>query len=153
MRATVMFGAGDVQIENVPDARIIEPTDALLRVTPACICGSDLWPYNQLEHSETGQRMGHEFIGVVDAVGSEVRTVKVGDVVVAPFAWSDGTCVFCQEGDGDGPRRGGQRRAGRATLPRRRSAHSRPPPATRRGMDRDCRAPACRRAGRAAAGR
>ena len=98
MRATVMYGAGDVRIESVPDARLIESTDALLRVTHACICGSDLWPYNQMEHSETGQRMGHEFIGVVEAVGADVRTVKTRDVVVAPFAWSDGTCVFCQEG-------------------------------------------------------
>jgi threonine dehydrogenase-like Zn-dependent dehydrogenase len=93
-----MYGAGDVRIETVPDARIIERTDALLRVTRACICGSDLWPYNQMEPSETGRRMGHEFIGTVEAVGSDVRTVKPGDVAVAPFAWSDGTCVFCQEG-------------------------------------------------------
>jgi threonine dehydrogenase-like Zn-dependent dehydrogenase len=98
MKATVMYGAGDVRVENVPDARIAEPTDALLRVTRACICGSDLWPYNQMEPSETGRRMGHEFIGVVDAVGADVRTLKPGDVVVAPFAWSDGTCVFCREG-------------------------------------------------------
>jgi threonine dehydrogenase-like Zn-dependent dehydrogenase len=93
-----MYGAGDVRIENVPDARISEPSDVLLRVTHACICGSDLWPYNQLEPSETGQRMGHEFIGVVEAVGADVRTVKAGDLVVAPFAWSDGTCMFCREG-------------------------------------------------------
>src|SRR5215212_897682 len=98
MRATVMYGAGDVRVENVPDARIIEPTDALVSVTRACICGSDLWPYKTLEHTETGRRMGHEFIGLVEAVGSEVRTVKRGDLVVAPFAWSDGTCVFCKEG-------------------------------------------------------
>jgi threonine dehydrogenase-like Zn-dependent dehydrogenase len=98
MKATVMYGAGDVRVENVPDARIAEPTDALLRVTRACICGSDLWPYNQMEPNDTGRRMGHEFIGLVDAVGAEVRTVKPGDLVVAPFAWSDGTCVFCQEG-------------------------------------------------------
>src|SRR2546425_914194 len=98
MRATVMYGAGDVRIDNVPDAGLVEPTDALLRVTRACICGSDLWPYNQMEHSETGQRMGHEFIGVVEAAGAEVRTVKPGDLVVAPFAWSDGTCDFCREG-------------------------------------------------------
>jgi threonine dehydrogenase-like Zn-dependent dehydrogenase len=98
MRATVMYGAGDVRVETVPDPRLIEPTDAVVTVTRACICGSDLWPYNQMEHTETGRRMGHEFIGVVDAVGSDVRTVQVGDVVVAPFAWSDGTCVFCQEG-------------------------------------------------------
>jgi threonine dehydrogenase-like Zn-dependent dehydrogenase len=93
-----MYGAGDVRIENVPDARLVEPTDALLRVTRACICGSDLWPYTQMQPSETGQRMGHEFIGVVEAAGAAVRTVKAGDVVVAPFAWSDGTCVFCHEG-------------------------------------------------------
>ena len=98
MRATVMFGAGDVRIENVPDAHLIEPTDALVRVTRACICGSDLWPYNQMEHDETGRRMGHEFIGIIDAVGADVRTLKAGDLVVAPFLYSDGTCVFCREG-------------------------------------------------------
>src|SRR5215213_7633621 len=98
MRATVMYGAGDVRIETVPDARVIEPTDALVAVTRACICGSDLWPYKTLEHTETGRRMGHEFIGLVEAVGAEVRTVKKGDLVGAPFAWSDGTCVFCREG-------------------------------------------------------
>src|SRR5438105_2973187 len=98
MRATVMCGAGDVRIETVPDARLIEPTDALVVVTRAAICGSDLWPYKTLEHSDTGRRMGHEAIGVVDAVGADVRTVKVGDLVVMPFAYSDGTCVFCHEG-------------------------------------------------------
>src|SRR3989442_8262498 len=98
MLATVMFGAGDVRIETVPDARLIEPTDALVAVTRACICGSDLWPYKAMEHSETGRRMGHEFIGVVEAIGADVRTIKPGDLVVAPFAFSDGTCVFCREG-------------------------------------------------------
>src|SRR5436305_5860218 len=98
MRATVMFGAGDVRIENVPDARLIAPTDALVAVTRACICGSDLWPYRTLGHSDIGRRMGHEAIGVVEAVGADVRTMKVGDVVVVPFAYSDGTCVFCHDG-------------------------------------------------------
>ncbi len=98
MRATVMHAAGDVRIENVPDAQIVEPTDAVIRVTRACICGSDLWPYRSMERSEQGQRMGHEAIGVVEAVGRDVRTVKRGDVVVMPFASSDGTCVFCHEG-------------------------------------------------------
>jgi len=98
MRATVMYGAGDVRIENVPDARIIEPTDAVVTVTRACICGSDLWPYKLMEPGETGRRMGHEAIGAVEAVGADVRTLKVGDVVVMPFASSDGTCVFCHEG-------------------------------------------------------
>jgi threonine dehydrogenase-like Zn-dependent dehydrogenase len=98
MYATVMYGAGDVRIENVPDARIIEPTDALVVVTRAAICGSDLWPYKKMEPRETGSRMGHEFIGMVEAVGADVRKVKVGDLVAAPFAWSDGTCIYCQEG-------------------------------------------------------
>lgn len=93
-----MYGAGDVRVETVPDARLVEATDALVSVTHACICGSDLWPYKTMERSDVGQRMGHEFIGIVEAVGKDVRTVKPGDLVVAPFAWSDGTCVFCREG-------------------------------------------------------
>jgi threonine dehydrogenase-like Zn-dependent dehydrogenase len=91
-----MYGAGDVRIESLPDAHLIESTDALVRVTRAAICGSDLWPYQQMEHDDGGRRMGHEFIGVVEAVGANVRTVKIGDLVVSPFLWSDGTCVFCQ---------------------------------------------------------
>lgn len=98
MKATVMYGAKDVRVETVPDARLVEPTDALVRVTRACICGSDLWPYNGMAASEIGNRMGHEFIGIVENVGAHVRTVKKGDLVVAPFAWSDGTCEFCLNG-------------------------------------------------------
>jgi hypothetical protein len=93
-----MYSAGDVRVENVPDARLIEPTDALVAVRRACICGSDLWPYNLMEPVETGVRMGHEAIGVVEAVGADVRTLKAGDLVVMPFAFSDGTCAFCHEG-------------------------------------------------------
>ena len=98
MRATVIYGAGDVRVENVPDAQIKESTDALVVVTRAAICGSDLWPYKGMPASEIGRRMGHEFIGVVEAVGKDVHKIKVGDLVAAPFAWSDGTCEFCQEG-------------------------------------------------------
>src|SRR5512144_1572785 len=98
MRATVMFGAGDVRIETLPDARTIEPTDAVVVVSRACICRSDLWPYKTMEHSDAGRRMGHEAIGVVESVGADVRTVKVGDLVVMPFAYSDGTCTFCRAG-------------------------------------------------------
>lgn len=98
MRATVMYGAGDVRVETVPDARLMETTDALVSVTRACICGSDLWPYRKMKPQEIGRRMGHEFIGVVEAVGADVGTIKRGDLVVAPFVWSDGTCVFCRQG-------------------------------------------------------
>ncbi|MGO9482478.1 MAG: zinc-dependent alcohol dehydrogenase family protein [Candidatus Kryptoniota bacterium] len=98
MKATLMYGAGDVRIENVPDARLIEANDALVAITRACVCGSDLWPYKKMEHSQTGRPMGHELIGVVEAVGSDVHKVKPGQLVVAPFAFSDGTCIFCREG-------------------------------------------------------
>ena len=98
MRATVLHGAGDVRVENVPDARLIEPTDALVTVSRACICGSDLWPYKLMKPGEPPRCMGHEAIGNVEAVGSGVSTLKVGDVVVMPFAYSDGTCAFCHEG-------------------------------------------------------
>ncbi len=97
MRATVMYRAGDVRIENVPDARIVNPTDAVIRVTRACICGSDLWPYKEMAPDASGRPMGHEAIGVVEAVGADVRKVKVGNLVVMPFAYSDGTCEFCHE--------------------------------------------------------
>jgi threonine dehydrogenase-like Zn-dependent dehydrogenase len=97
VRAAVMHKAGDVRIENVPDAAIVEPSDAVIRVTRACICGSDLWPYNGGPNVE-GQRMGHEAIGVVEDVGSEVQTIRRGQVVIMPFASSDGTCMFCDEG-------------------------------------------------------
>src|ERR671936_280107 len=98
MRGTVMYAAGDVRIENVPDPTIQEPTDAVMRVTRACICGSDLWPYKTLQPSDGARVMGHEAVGVVEEIGSDVRTLKIGDVVVMPFAFSDGTCIFCDEG-------------------------------------------------------
>jgi threonine dehydrogenase-like Zn-dependent dehydrogenase len=98
MRATLMYEAGDVRIDDVPDPSIVEPTDAVIRVTRASICGSDLWPYASLEPTQTGRPMGHEAIGVVEDVGAEVRNIKVGDLAVMPFAFSDGTCTFCSEG-------------------------------------------------------
>jgi threonine dehydrogenase-like Zn-dependent dehydrogenase len=93
-----MYAAGDVRIEAVADAKVVEPTDAVVQVTRACICGSDLWPYKSLSSSEGPRVMGHEAIGVVEEVGAEVRTVKTGDLVVMPFAFSDGTCIFCDDG-------------------------------------------------------
>src|SRR4029079_14537965 len=98
MKATIMYGAGDVRVESVKDPKILKPTDAIDRITSACICGSDLWPYKKMTRDKPGRLRGHEFIGIVEDVGSEVRTVKRGDLVVAPFAISDGTCEFCQEG-------------------------------------------------------
>jgi threonine dehydrogenase-like Zn-dependent dehydrogenase len=98
VKATVMYGAGDVRVVTVPDAAIRKPTDALVRITHGSICGSDLWPYQDLPATPAGRRMGHEFIGIVEDIGREVRTVKTGDLVVATFAISDGTCEFCREG-------------------------------------------------------
>ena len=98
MRATLMYKAGDVRVEQVPDAQLMEPTDAVIRVTCACICGSDLWPYKELAPVPGGRPMGHEAIGVVECVGKDVHRVKRGDLVVMPFAFSDGTCDFCHEG-------------------------------------------------------
>jgi threonine dehydrogenase-like Zn-dependent dehydrogenase len=98
MRATIMHKAGDVRIESVPDAAILHPTDALIRVVRACICGSDLWPYNDKPATGPAQPMGHEAIGRVEAVGADVQRIKVGDLVIMPFAYSDGSCLFCDEG-------------------------------------------------------
>jgi threonine dehydrogenase-like Zn-dependent dehydrogenase len=107
MRATLMYGAGDVRIETVPDASLREPTDAVVRVTQACICGSDLWPYDSMPRTPEGRRMGHEFIGVVEDLGRDVSGFKRGDVVVAPFVWADNTCDFCAEGLQTSCRHGG----------------------------------------------
>src|SRR3954453_20553390 len=98
MLANIMYAAGDVRTEDVPDPTITEPSDAVVRVTSACICGSDLWPYADMAPAETGQSMGHEAIGVVEDVGADVSTIKRGDLVIMPFAHSDGTCEFCHEG-------------------------------------------------------
>src|SRR5438552_18324839 len=98
MKAAVMHGTGNVRIEDVPDALLVESTDALVQITRAAICGSDLWPYKDMQPSAAGRRMGHEAIGVVEAVGRGVQTIKPGDFVIMPFAFSDGTCMFCHEG-------------------------------------------------------
>ncbi|HMO00060.1 MAG TPA: alcohol dehydrogenase catalytic domain-containing protein [Miltoncostaeaceae bacterium] len=99
MRATVYHGPRDVRVEDVPDAALREPTDALVRVTHACICGSDLWPFRgELEIYGRPGRTGHEFMGVVEEVGADVRTIRPGQRVIAPFAYSDGTCDFCAQG-------------------------------------------------------
>ncbi|RZU75289.1 threonine dehydrogenase-like Zn-dependent dehydrogenase [Micromonospora kangleipakensis] len=98
MRATVIHGPNDIRIEEVPDAAVRTSTDAVVRTVLACICGSDLWAYRGVAKRQPGQRIGHEFLGVVEAVGAEVTSVRAGDLVVAPFVWSDGVCDFCREG-------------------------------------------------------
>jgi threonine dehydrogenase-like Zn-dependent dehydrogenase len=98
VRATVIYGAGDVRVEERPDPTLKDPTDAVVRVVRTCVCGSDLHPYHDMKPSETGRTIGHEFVGVVEETGSEVATVKRGDLVIAPFAWFDNTCEFCRAG-------------------------------------------------------
>src|SRR3989442_3726750 len=98
MRATVFHGPFDVRIEQVRDAVLQEATDALVRITHGAICGSDLGPYRGLEPFPPGGRLGHEWMGMVEEVGSQVSTIKRGDRVIAPFAFSDGICEFCHKG-------------------------------------------------------
>ena len=98
MRATVFHAPGDVRVETVPDAAISAPTDALVRVTHACICGSDLWFYRGDAKWQPGWRTGHEWMGIVEDVGSEVTTLKKGDRVIAPFSYCDGDCEYCRKG-------------------------------------------------------
>jgi threonine dehydrogenase-like Zn-dependent dehydrogenase len=112
MKATYIYGAGDVRVIDVPDPTIQQATDAIVRVVRACICGSDLHPYHNMAPTPAGHSIGHEFVGIIEDVGSVVRTVKRGDFVIAPFAWSDGTCDFCREGLQTSCRHGGFWNAG-----------------------------------------
>src|SRR5213595_3947144 len=97
MKAALFKGKGEISLGERPDPSIKEPTDAIVRVVLACVCGSDLWFYRGLSELPHGS-VGHEFIGVVDAVGADVRDVAPGDFVIAPFAYSDGVCKNCQAG-------------------------------------------------------
>ncbi|CAM5437661.1 IMP dehydrogenase [Streptomyces coeruleorubidus] len=97
MRGVVMYTAGDVRVEERADPKLIEPTDAIVRLTATCICGSDLWPYRGVEPADHTD-MGHEYVGVVEEVGDDVRNVKVGDFVVGSFVISDNTCEICRAG-------------------------------------------------------
>jgi threonine dehydrogenase-like Zn-dependent dehydrogenase len=107
MRATLIYGVGDVRVEDVPDPVLREATDALVRVLRSCICGSDLWPYKSRPTTEEGERIGHEFLGVVEDLGAQVSGLRRGDIVLAPFVWSDNTCDFCREGLQTSCRHGG----------------------------------------------
>lgn len=112
MRATLIHGAGDVRVDHVPDPKLHESTDAIVRVLRSCICGSDLWPYGSMPESQRGERIGHEFLGVVEETGDDVSGLKSGDLVVAPFVWADNTCDFCAEGLQTSCRHGGMWGAG-----------------------------------------
>ena len=98
MRATTIHAPYDMRVENVPEPVVQLPSDAVVRVLRACSCGSDLWAYRGESERQPGQRIGHEFLGLVEETGSDVRTVRRGDLVVAPFMWSDGVCDYCREG-------------------------------------------------------
>lgn len=98
MRATLIHGPRDIRVEDRPDPVLLADTDALVKVTAACVCGSDLWPYRGVNEIPKPRPIGHEFIGVVTAVGDKVATLKVGDFVVAPWANSCGTCPPCRNG-------------------------------------------------------
>src|SRR4051794_24530044 len=98
MLGTILYGKGDVRYEDVPEPKILKPTDAIIRLSASCICGSDLWPYRGLNAIEAPMAMGHEYCGIVEEVGSAVKTVKPGEFVVGSFCLSDNTCPHCQFG-------------------------------------------------------
>lgn len=98
MLGTVLHAPGDIRCEAVPDPEILKPTDAIIRLSATCICGSDLWPYRGLQPMRGPMNMGHEYCGVVVEVGSEVRTVRPGQFVVGSFCLSDNTCPHCRHG-------------------------------------------------------
>ncbi|MEV4552474.1 zinc-dependent alcohol dehydrogenase family protein [Nonomuraea wenchangensis] len=98
MRGAVLYGPGDVRVEDRPDPHIVRPTDAVIRVTAACVCGSDLWPYRGVDASDGPAPMGHEYVGVVEQIGDQVERIKVGDFVVGSFFASDNTCEICRAG-------------------------------------------------------
>ncbi|MFF3611338.1 zinc-dependent alcohol dehydrogenase family protein [Streptomyces sp. NPDC002580] len=98
MRATTIHAPYDMRVEDVPEPMVQLPTDAIVKVLRSCICGSDLWAYRGEAARQAGQRIGHEFLGVVEETGSAVTGVRRGDLVVAPFMWSDGVCEYCRDG-------------------------------------------------------
>jgi len=98
VRGVVMYAPGDVRVEDVNEPQILKPTDAVIRLSASCICGSDLWPYRGIEKLDGPRPMGHEYAGIVEEVGSEVSTIKPGQFVVGSFFASDNTCEICRSG-------------------------------------------------------
>ena len=98
MRGTILNAPGDVTVEDRPDPKIVEPTDAVIRTVAACVCGSDLWPYRGIDTVTKPRAIGHEYVGIVEEVGSGVSRISPGQFVVGGFYASDGTCPHCQAG-------------------------------------------------------
>ena len=98
MQGTVLYGPRDIRFEDRPEPKITKPTDAVIRLSATCICGSDLWPYRGIQSITQPTPMGHEYCGIVEEVGEEVRNIKPGQFVVGSFATSDNTCVICRDG-------------------------------------------------------
>lgn len=98
MKATVLYGPRDIRFEQRDDPRLLKPTDAIIRITAACVCGSDLWPYRGLQPIDGPMPMGHEYCGVVEEVGRDVKTIKAGQFVIGSFFASDNTCAVCEHG-------------------------------------------------------
>lgn len=98
MQGAVLYGPGDVRYEQREDPGILEPTDAVIRISATCVCGSDLWPYRGIEKVAGPQVMGHEYVGIVEEVGRDVRNIEPGQFVIGSFVISDNTCAICQGG-------------------------------------------------------
>src|SRR5215469_17043239 len=98
VKATVLYGARDIRFEERPEPKILKPTDALIRLSATCVCGSDLWPYRGIQKIEQPTPMGHEYCGIVEEVGSAVQTIKPGQFVIGSFFASDNTCPRCRAG-------------------------------------------------------
>ena len=98
MKQAVLYGPGDVRVQERPDPTIVEPTDAIIRLAATCVCGSDLWPYRGVDAPAQPSPMGHEYCGVVEEVGGAVRGIKPGQFVVGSFFASDNTCPICRAG-------------------------------------------------------
>src|SRR5437763_15961624 len=98
MQGAVLHGTRDIRFDEVAAPKIVQPTDAIVRLSAACVCGSDLWPYRGIQPIEQPTPMGHEYCGIVEEVGKEVRTIKPGHFVVGSFATSDNTCAICKHG-------------------------------------------------------
>jgi threonine dehydrogenase-like Zn-dependent dehydrogenase len=98
MRGAVLYAPGDIRVEERDDPELVEPTDAILRLSAACVCGSDLWPYRGIEAVQGPSPMGHEYVGIVQEVGSQVQNIRPGQFVVGSFWACDNTCELCQAG-------------------------------------------------------